>query len=54
MHLPDASRGNHWRFCSSVPKAAIGQQPTALWTCSSTDTLAQAAATSSTASENEM
>src|SRR5712692_1021704 len=44
---PDARRGSHRRFCSSVPKSRIGSLPTLVWTSTITEVDAQARASSS-------
>src|SRR6266849_7317585 len=49
---PDASRGSHRRFCSSVPNRRIGSLPTLVWTSTITDVEAHALASSSMQSVN--
>src|SRR5216684_606841 len=44
---PEASRGSHFRFCSSVPNSRIGSLPTLVCTSTITEVEAQACASSS-------
>ena len=50
IFLPPAKSGKYARFCSSVPQARIGPQPTELCTLISVDVEASPADTSSSAS----
>ena len=49
IFLPDAISGSHARFCSSLPQARIGPQPTELCTLMSVAVAAHPAAISSIA-----